>query len=206
MDKNTSQFCARGVTTVILLSVLSACGGSAATTPTVKPPPAALAEMSDRNTALLAKYDYADFTKFASIPSEGSAVYTGIVQGDLTNISDKLTDEVIGEMTLSVTFSSTTPSFSGSATNFHDDKGAAMDGSLAFSNGVFDLYGASIATLDLSANGTLTDTNSQQLVFGTQFEGDFLGSAYEAVRGDWLGKVTHDGKTQDINGKFIAEQ
>ena len=81
-----------------------------------------------------------------------------------------------------------------------------MDGSLAFSNGVFDLYGASIATLDLSANGTLTDTNSQQLVFGTQFEGDFLGSAYEAVRGDWLGKVTHDGKTQDINGKFIAEQ
>ena len=164
--------------------------------------------MSARNAALLTKYGSTGFTDFASIPSVGNAVYAGIVQGDLSNIMrDNLTDEVIGEMTLSVTFSSTTPSFSGSATNFHDDKGAAMDGSLAFSGGVFDRYNDKIvASFELSADGTLIDTNNQKLVFATQFQGDFLGSAYEAVFGEWLGDVTHGGKTQRIDGTFIAEK
>ena len=78
MDKNTSQFCARGVTTVMLLSVLSACGGSGATMQPDKPPTpetTILAEMSDRNTALLAKYDHAGFTDLASIPSEQRNLY-----------------------------------------------------------------------------------------------------------------------------------
>ena len=87
MDKNTSQFCARGVTTVMLLSVLSACGGSAATTPTVKPPtttsatPTAvtpestiLAEMSARNTALLEKYTPVVYTDLTIIAAGGGYV------------------------------------------------------------------------------------------------------------------------------------
>jgi len=116
---------------------------------------------------------------------------------------------VIGEMTLSVTFSSTPTIFSGSATNFHDDKGAAMDGSLVFSGGEFDrsVDPNSDATLKmLSANGTLIDTNSRELVFASKFEGDFFGESVDAVGGAWLGDVTHGGKTQQITGTFIAEK
>ena len=220
MDENISQFYNGGVAAVMLLSVLSACGGTAATTPTVTPPPTtvtpvtpttvttSLAQMSVTNTALLAQYTPVVYTDLAIVPSSGSMIYTGIVQGDLSNTGDTLTDEVTGEMTLSVTFRPTTANVSGSAKNFRDKEGAAMTGSLTFSGGAFDRDGdtSSDATLRLSANGTLTDTNSQQLVFVTRFEGDFLGSSYDAVGGDMLGGVAHNGTTQNFDGTFIAEK
>ena len=202
MDKNTSQFCARGVTTVMLLSVLSACGGSAATTPTVKPPPAALAEMSDRNTALLAKYGSAGFTDLTINPS--NATYRGFVQGDLANRVDNLTDEVIGEMILSMDFN--TANVSGSATNFLDESGAPMSGSLTFSDGKFNRSALDDVSLTLSADGTLTDTNNQQLLFETTFEGDFFGDSYDAIYGELLGGVTHNSVFQYFDGKLIAEK
>ena len=216
MDKSASQFCTRGVATVMLLSLLSACGGAATTaltvtpTPVVTPTPAStsLAQMSATYTALLAEYIPVVYTDLAIVPSSGNAVYTGIVQGNLSNAGDTLTDEVTGKMALSVTFSPSTANVSGSATNFRDEDGAAMTGSLTFSGGAFDRDGdtGSDATFTLSANGTLTDTNSQQLVFGTTLEGDFWGSSYDAVGGDMLGRVTNNGARQDFDGKFIAER
>jgi len=206
MDKNTSQFCARGVTTVMLLSVLSACGGSGATMQPDKPPTPEtkiLAEMSDRNTALLAKYnDPLVYTDLTINPS--NATYTGFVQGDLANRDDNLTDKVIGEMLLSMDFN--TVNVSGSATNFLDELGAPMSGSLTFSDGKFNRSALDDVSLTLSADGTLTDTNNQQLLFETTFEGDFLGDSYDAIYGDLLGVVTHNSEIQNFDGKLIAEK
>ena len=212
MDKNVSLLCTRGLTTVILLIMLSACGGGAATTSSVTLPPtptaASFAQMATMDSALLAEYTPVIYTDLGIIPVSGDASYAGIFKGDLANVADNVTDTVIGEMELAVSFTPSSASVSGSVTNFYDDDGAAMAGNLIFTDGRLDRGGdtSSDATFTLSADGSLTDANNQVLVFDTTLEGDFLGNNYDAVGGNALGRITHNGTSQNFDGTFIAER
>ena len=81
-----------------------------------------------------------------------------------------------------------------------------MSGSLTFSDGKFNRSALDDVSLTLSADGTLTDTNNQQLLFETTFEGDFFGDSYDAIYGELLGGVTHNSVFQYFDGKLIAEK
>lgn len=217
----TKQFGRGFFTGPILVGLLAGCGGSAATTPVVTGPPvvtapvitqASLSEMAAMQSAQAAMIsDYSSpivYTPLASVPTSGNAVYKGYLGGTLANSSDGLTDTIIGEMSLTVEFTNSSVNVSGSARNFRDDDGALMTGSLTFSTGDLDRGGdpSSDATLTLTANGTLIDADTNSLLFGTQLEGDMLGTNYSAVGGAVLGLVTHNGISQDIDGEFIAER
>jgi hypothetical protein len=158
--------------------------------------------------ALITDYSPITYTELSTIPVSGGAEYNGYLGGTLSNKSDAITDSIVGDMSLSITFASTSPSVTGTATNFRDADDAVMTGSLTFSSGNFDRNGDpdSDATLTLSANGTLRDAQNNDLVFGGQLEGDFLGSQYDAVGGEVLGRVTQGGVDQNFDGTFIAER
>ena len=200
----------------ILAGLLAGCGGSSAPVTTEPgpplPPASEFEEMSDEQEAMIELYRSPslefEYTPLASIQTDGVAVYNGYLGGALANSSDGLTDAIIGEMSLTVEFTISSVNVSGSATNFFDDDGAPMTGNLTFSNGDLDRGGDpnSDATLTLTANGTLIDADTNSLVFGTELEGDMLGTDYSAVGGAVLGKVTHIGTIQDIDGTFIAER
>ena len=159
-------------------------------------------------SALIADYSPITYTELSAIPVSGRADYNGYLGGTLSNKIDGITDNIVGDMSLSITFASTSPSVTGTATNFRDADDAVMTGSLTFSGGNFDHNGDpdSDATLTLSANGTLRDAQNNDLVFGGQLEGDFLGSQYDAVGGEVLGRVTQGGVDQNFDGTFIAER
>ena len=159
-------------------------------------------------SALIADYSPITYTELSAIPVSGRAEYNGYLGGTLSNKSDSITDSIVGDMSLSITFASTSPSVTGTATNFRGADDAVMAGSLTFSDGNFDRNGDpdSDATLTLSATGTLRDAQNNDLVFGGQLEGDFLGSQYDAVGGEVLGRVTQGGVDQNFDGTFIAER
>lgn len=210
----------RGLTVMILLSAISACGGGSATTPNVSPAPTSpvpsvlpssaptSAEMNSVQKTLIAGISSTGYTDLRTIPVSGGATYEGIISGDLANTTDRLTDTVIGELALNVSFNASSAAVSGTAANFRDDNGEAMTGNLVFSGGALnrDRDPENDATLTLLADGNLRDATGRNLVFGVRLEGDFLGDTYNAVGGDALGRVTYDDTIQDFDGTFIAKR
>ena len=196
----------------ILAGLLAGCGGGSATTPMdtpmLKPTSSTEAAMQSAQAAMISDYSPIEYTPLALIPVSGSAVYDGYLSGNLLNSNDGLTDTIIDEMSLTVGFTNSSVNVLGSASNFRDEDVAPMTGILTFSNRDLD-RGADITsdiTLKLNANGTLTDADENDLIFGTQVQGDMLGTDYNAVGGFVYGVVTHNGAEQNIDGKFIAER
>ena len=210
---------------------LAACGGAAVTPPAVDPAPEpepvvtpapdptpeepepeapapTSAQMISDKDALIDDYSPTTYTTLSVVQTTGAVTYDGYLSGDLSNTSDAVTDEVIGEMSLTVTFNNDAIVVTGDAYNFRDEDDVAMDGTLRLGSATFDRNGDPDvdATFTMTANGTLEDAQGNNLVFGTQLEGDFLGSNYDAIGGDALGRVTHNGTNQDFDGQFIAER
>lgn len=202
-----------------LLGTLAACGGGGGSdgTPAVDPNPSPQtptpdqtgADMQDARAALLETYaNPLVYTDLSSVPIRGDANYQGYFSGNLANSNDSITDTLIGQIDLDVDFTATSVNVSGSVDNFYDEDDDPLSGSLRLSNGSLDRDGSpsNDATLVLSASGTLTDDRGRDLELGTQLEGDFLGSDYNAVGGEVLGSVTVNGTDQDFDGSFIAER
>lgn len=200
-----------------LISVsLMACGGggggsdtpSMTPTPPVVPTPGPDASAEDLLAAWAPTTPPA-YTPLNLIPAKGRADYEGYVFGDLSNSRDKITDNVIGSLTLEIDFNTKGARFSGNARDFKDENEDAMTGRLTISGGNLDRDGspANDATVrGVNLEGTLTDSADRKLAFGFQLEGDFLGGNYNAIGGDALGRVTVDGADQDFDGGFIAQR
>lgn len=207
----------------VTICALTACGGGGGSTsetvvtldPTVQTstqtPDTSTAGQRASATALLAEWAPTNpptYTTISSIPTTGSADYTGFVYGELSNENDDITDSVIGSLTLEVGFNAGGASFAGTANDFVDESDNDLTGSLIISGGSLNRAGnpADDATVGIGLAGTLTDDADNDLVFGFALEGDFLGGAYNAIGGAALGRVTVDGVNQDFDGGFIAEQ
>ena len=200
----------------ILAGLLAGCGGSSATTPKTEDPEipstslSALAAMQSDQTAMISTYPLPNaYTPLASIPISGTYVYDGYLSGGRGETLDALTDIIIGDLKLSVEFGNSSDDISGSASNFHDEDGALMTGSLTFSSGELDRSGDPIsdATLTLTVSGRLTDADINTLDFSGNLEGDTLGTNYNALGGDALFNVSENSGTSEyFTGIFIAER
>lgn len=166
--------------------------------------------MEAARAALITRYtDPTTFyTALSAVPTSGSATYDGYLRGDLANTTDSVTDMLLGEMSMRVTFTTSSVTVTGDVSGFVDDDDEPLTGSLSLGNGSLDRGGSPTndATLLVSASGTLTDDQGRTLVVGTQLEGDFLGTGHAAVGGEVLGSVTVNGVDQDFDGGFIAER
>ena len=197
----------------ILAGLLAGCGGSSApvtTTPPPPPPPSfGFEEMSDAQAVMISDYFPFQFTPLVSGPTFGSAVYDGYLGGDLSDSTAEeapTTGQIIGELSLDVTFGNSF-TVSGRGTNFFDEDGASMPGDIDFLNGTLDSDQTNGGTLSVIGNGTLTDADGNILEFGTRLEGDFLGADYDAVGGFVYATVTDAGESdQYLTGAFIAER
>lgn len=199
-----------------LLLALSACGGGGGGgdgEPMVTPPPDPTppspgdSAMWDARAALLTTHtEPTNYTALSSLPTSGTATYDGYFSGTLSNTTDNVTDSLIGALSLGVQFRATTVTVSGTVSDFVDSDDNALTGELTLSAGSLDRGGdpGSDATLVMQANGTLRDAQGQDLIIGTQLEGDFLGTGHAAVGGEVLGGVTVNGVDQDFDGDFIA--
>lgn len=206
-----------------LMGTLVACGGGGGggdgtppvnpgpdpTLPTAPTPDQSGDDMRAARAALVATYaDPPDYTDLSAIPTRGDANYQGYFSGNLANTSDSVTDTLIGQIDMDVTFTSTSVDISGDVDRFVDDDNDDLTGSLTLTGGRLDRDGnpSNDATLVLTASGTLTDDRGRDLNIGTQLEGDFLGTGHRAVGGEVLGSVTVNGNDQDFDGSFIAER
>lgn len=194
---------------------LAACGGGGADSPVTEEPSTTpvvpdTSTTGQRASALALLNDNpAIYTNLATIPTAGRADYTGFIYGELANSSDDITDSVIGSLTLEVGFNTGGASFGGTASGFVDEDDNDLTGTLTVSDGSLNRAGnpADDATVDVSLTGTLTDTANRDLEFSSvALEGDFLGSASNAIGGAALGRVTVAGVDQDFDGGFIAEK
>ncbi len=203
-----------GPTRIWLLALLpftlAACGGGGGSPVNVPVPPSTSgAPTIAQATALLDMHaDPVSYSVLTSIPSTGTAEYAGFAYGDLANTSDNITDSLIGELTVNVTFGAPSTTFSGAIDNFADESGDLIAGSLDLSGGAFDRNGNPSAdpTIGITVNGNLTDTQARVLTFNGRLEGDFLGSTYSAMGGEFLGSVSVSGNNQNFDGGFIAER
>lgn len=208
----------------VMICGLAACGGgggSTSETPVTQEPDAIPAPTTpdtstsgQRASAVALLNEWAPtnppvYTALSAIPLSGDADYTGFIYGELSNGSDDITDSVIGSLTLEVGFNAGGASFGGTANGFVDADDNDLTGSLTVNGGSLNRAGnpADDATVDVVLAGTLTDTADNDLEFSSvTLEGDFLGSAYDAIGGAALGGVTVDGVNQDFDGGFIAER
>jgi len=210
----------------VMVSGLAACGGggggSSSDTPVVTqdPPPNDIAIVPDTTTsgqraaavALLNEWAPSNppvYTALSAIPTTGGAEYNGFIYGEFSNSSDEITDSMIGSLQLEVGFNAGGASFDGTADGFVDEDDNALTGRLTVSGGSLNRAGnpADDATVGVVLTGVLTDTAARDLAFSSvTLEGDFLGSANNAIGGAALGRVTVGGVDQDFDGGFIAEQ
>ena len=194
----------------ILAGLLAGCGGSSAPVNPDPPPSFGFEEMSDEQSAMIERYPLPNaYTPLASIPISGTYVYDGYLSGGRGETLDALTDTIIGDLKLSVEFGNSSDDISGSASNFRDEDGALMTGSLTFSSGALDRSGdpTSGATLTLTVSGRLTDADINTLDFSGNLEGDTLGTNYNALGGDALFNVSENSGTSEyFTGIFIAER
>lgn len=193
------------------MNLMIACGGSGSTTPVTLPSPplqGSTASLAAVQGLLDTHADPVDYTALSTIPQSGNANYSGFAYGTLANTSDAITDSLIGELSLSVSFSPSTTSLTGNITDFVDQDGDALTGTLALTSGEFDRSGSPNAdsTVGITVGGTLTDDTSQTLGISGRLEGDFLGSGHLALGGEFLGTVVSNGNSQNLDGGFIAER
>lgn len=225
MGQMTNFASLRPVLACVFLAGLAACGGGGgggADTPVTEEPRAPTPEPTVIDTStdgqraaaigLLNTWAPTNppvYTALSAIPTTGSADYDGYIYGELSNDSDDVADSLIGSLSLEVGFTAGGASFGGTATGFVDEDDAELTGSLTVNNGTLNRGGnpAGDATIGITLAGTLTDTAGQDLTFSSvTLEGDFLGSAYNAIGGAALGGVTVNGVDQDFDGGFIAER
>jgi len=199
------------VTKVVLgLLLLGACGGGGTTspsTPTIPtPPPTSGSASLDAARSLLDTYaDPLTYTAMGSIPTTGSASFNGYAYGNLANSTDTITDNIVGDLSINVSYGGST-SFTGSISDIVDEDGDALTGSLTLSSGSLNRSGSPTQdpTVAISISGSLTDGSAQTLNITGLLEGDFLGTSANALGGELLGTVTVNGTPQDIDGGFIA--
>ncbi len=197
---------------ILCLGSISACGGGGGGTivPTPPPPPPEL-EIEEFVVAQELLTTHADPVTYASpdtAPTSGTAQFNGYAYGSMTNSTDTITENIIGDIRINVVFGNTSTGFTGIIENFIDEDGNAMSGSLTLSSGTFDRLGdpAADSTIGIAVRGTITDATSQELTIGGRLEGDFLGSSTDAIGGEFLGTVSFEDTEQDLNGGFVAER
>ena len=146
-----------------------------------------------------------EYTSLSMVPTTGSATYDGFVSGVLSNTSDDVTDTLIGDLSINVSFDGS-EMISGVADGFLDDSGNHLSGEIILSGGELDRAGDPNvdATLTFDGSGQLTAANGDTIAIDADFAGDFLGDEFEAVGGEALAQVTVDGATQSFGGSFIA--
>ena len=206
-----------------MMTLLAACGGGGGGgAPVTTDPPRApvtpgtpttpgqpQSQMDVARAALIATYTNPTiYTALSDVPTSGGAVYSGYVAGQLANTSDSITDTLVGDLQMNVTFNATSVAVTGTISGFMDSDNDPLSGQMTLSRGSLDRGGnpAADATLLMTATGSLRDDAGRTLVIGTQLEGDFLGTRYDAVGGEMLGRVTVNGVDQDFDGGFIAER
>lgn len=160
--------------------LLVACGS------TTSSPPASLTKAKNLN----ATYSSTAATPAASMPSAGTASYTGsAVFGDNVSMSALLdAPDMSADAVMTADFSSGT--VNGSVTNFHKNDGSAVSGALTL-NGVA-IAGNAIAG---GINGTIGSN-----AVAADLTGQFLGAGHEAISGAISGTVGADA----LNGAFIV--
>lgn len=193
------------------MNLMIACGGSGSTTPVTLPSPplqGSTASLAAVQGLLDTHADPVDYTTLNTIPQSGNASYSGFAYGTLANTSDTITDSLIGELSVSVSFGPSSTSLTGNITDFVDQDGDALSGTLALTSGEFDRSGSPNAdsTVGITVSGNLTDDTSQTLAINGRLEGDFLGSDHLAIGGEFLGTVVSNGDNQNLDGGFIAER
>jgi hypothetical protein len=209
-----------------LCVLLAACGGSGAgtvsapviTSPTIPTPnnpstpslPRTGAGGTMRAAALDLIGTYApstpvDYTPLASVPRSGSAVYRGYVYGDISD-GTTVSDSLIGNLTMTASFSNSSAGISGNVANLVDNKNRPLSGTLSLSNGSLDRAGDPNLDSTLSATlaGTVTNASSQTVAISARLEGDFFGPTYKAAGGAVIGSATIAGTERDFDGGFVA--
>lgn len=137
----------------------------------------------------------------ATLPTTGSAAYTGFIGFDTDDVT------TIGELEMTADFSGA-GSISGSATNFVSDNDATYAGSLSIDNGIID-RAADLENFNYTFNadiaGTLTSEGDDFVVDGLM-EGDFVGGSQEYITGHVTGNVMTNEGIKVISGNFGATQ
>lgn len=154
---------------------------------------------------MFADFTPVEYTNLSIVPTTGQVMYSGFVSGALSNMEDDVTDTLIGDLSINVSFEGP-EIISGVANGFLDDDGNILTGEINLSAGELDRNGDPDvdATLTFEGSGQLQASNGDVLVIDADFAGDFLGQQYEAVGGEALGQVTVDGVNQSFGGGFIA--
>ncbi len=204
----------RAVSICLLPIALTGCGGGGGSpAPVTLPPPTtpiggATPSLSATQGLLTAHANPVSYASISALPTTGTFTYNGYAYGDLSNTSDGITDTLIGDMEMTVTFTASSATVSGQINGFTDDDGDPLTGSLALSAGALDRAGDpnSDSTFGVDVNGALTDDASRVLSIGARFEGDFIGANHAAVGGEFLGTVASGGSVQDLDGGFIGER
>ncbi len=190
----------------IAFSVLASCGGGGGgNEPGVVTELARLNAMRVEASELVADFAPIEYTDLTSIPVSGSATYEGYISAQLSNTTDDVTDTLIGQLHLNVSFEAG-DMVTGEADGFLDDAGASLNGSVVLSQGSLNRGGDPNvdATFIFRGAGDLHDADGRTLTLSTVFEGDFLEDGYTAVGGDILGQVTVEGEDQNLGGLFIG--
>ncbi len=197
--------------TVAVCMVLGACSGGGGVGGTeydkVDSATLALRQAQANTNDLRAEFSPIVYTDLLTIPTTGSAQYSGFISGQLSDISDDVTDGLIGELQLEIAFAET-DMVSGRATNFLDQRGNPVIGSIALTGGALNRDGDPNvdATFSFEGLGELTDTNGRNLELDVDFDGDFLGDQNAGIGGDVMGQVNVEGATQSFGGLFIASK
>ena len=196
----------RSLQCCIAFQLLASCGGGGGE-PGVVTEMARLNAMRAEANQLVEDFTPVEYTDLATIPVTGGANYEGFISAELSNTTDDVTDTLIGQLHLNVSFDPG-EMVTGQADNFLDDAGEALTGTLALSQGSLDRGGDPDmdATFTFRGEGDLQDSNGRTLTLTTVFEGDFLEEDYFAVGGDVLGQVTVEGDDQTLGGLFIGRR
>ncbi|MDX8350271.1 hypothetical protein SLH49_19950 [Cognatiyoonia sp. IB215446] len=156
---------------------------------------------------MFSDFDTMDYTDLGVLPTSGSVSYEGFLSGRLSNTEDGVTDTLIGDLSVNVSFGDSSL-ISGVASGFLDDNGDALDGAIILSAGELDRAGDPDvdATLTFEGSGELTSISGDVLVFDTDFAGDFLGEEYQGIGGEALAQVAVGGASQSFSGVFAASR
>ncbi|MDX8355598.1 hypothetical protein [Cognatiyoonia sp. IB215182] len=173
-------------------------------------PGAEATELDLKQTAaqqMFSDFDTIEYTDLALLPTSGSASYEGFLSGQLSNTNDAVTDTLIGDLSVNVSFGDSSL-ISGVASGFLDENGDALDGTIILSAGELDRAGDPEvdATLTFEGSGELTSVSGDVLVFDADFAGDFLGEDYQGMGGEALAQVTVGGASQSFSGAFVASR
>ena len=151
---------------------LAACGGGGGDSQ------ANFSTMESRGNALINKIEDQSATPVNSMPTTGTATYSGIA-GFAPSINDEI--QVLSEASLTANFGAST--IAGSLTNFRDYENTAIPGTVSIQSGVIsgNQFGADLT-------GSLTVDGAAAPVNGT-IDGGFVGASGSLIAGIIEGTV-----------------